>query len=57
VDLQGDYGPNLQKVGGRLTKAQIITQITNGGDVMPSFKKSLKAEEIQALAAWLSAKK
>ncbi|QGQ98602.1 hypothetical protein EHS13_28830 [Paenibacillus psychroresistens] len=57
VDLAGDFGPNLQKIGGKLTKAQITTQITNGGDAMPSFNKSLKAEEIQILAAWLAAKK
>jgi cytochrome c551 len=57
VDLGGDYGPNLQKVGGKLTKAQITNQITNGGDEMPPFKNELKAEEIQTLAAWLAAKK
>ncbi|CAK4814652.1 unnamed protein product [Aphanomyces euteiches] len=57
VDLAGDYGPNLQKIGGKLTKAQITNQITNGGDEMPPFKKALKAEEIQTLAAWLAAKK
>jgi mono/diheme cytochrome c family protein len=57
VDLEGDFGPNLQKIGSTLTKAQIAAQITNGGDAMPSFKKSLKAEEIQTLATWLAAKK
>lgn len=57
VDLGGDFGPNLQKVGGDLTKAQIITQITNGGAKMPGFKDGLKVEEIQALATWLAAKK
>jgi mono/diheme cytochrome c family protein len=57
VDLGGDFGPNLQKVGGKLTKEQITTQITEGGTEMPSFSKSLKKEEIAALAAWLSAKK
>jgi mono/diheme cytochrome c family protein len=57
VDLGGDFGPNLQKVGAHLTKAQIINQITNGGSSMPSFKDGLKADEIQALATWLAAKK
>lgn len=57
VDLGGDFGPNLQKIGGQLTKAQIINQITNGGDNMPGFKDGLKADEIQALATWLAAKK
>lgn len=57
VDLEGDFGPNLQKVGAHLTKTQIINQITNGGSSMPGFKDGLKADEIQALATWLAAKK
>jgi cytochrome c551 len=57
VDLGGDFGPNLQKVGEQLTKAQIITQITDGGTSMPPFGKRLKAEEIQTLADWLAAMK
>jgi cytochrome c551 len=57
VDLQGGFGPNLQKVGGRLTKEQIIKQIHDGGGDMPPFGTQLKAEEIQSLANWLSAKK
>jgi mono/diheme cytochrome c family protein len=57
VDLGGDFGPNLQKVGSQLSKAQIITQITNGGDAMPAFEKKLKADDIEALATWLAAKK
>lgn len=57
VDLEGDFGPNLQKIGGSMTKEQITTQIANGGDAMPSFNKKLKAEEIEALAVWLAAKK
>jgi cytochrome c551 len=57
VDLGGDFGPNLQKIGGQLTKNQIINQIMNGGDNMPGFKDRLKANEIQALATWLAAKK
>jgi cytochrome c551 len=57
VDLEGDIGPNLQKIGGHLTKAQITAQITDGGTVMPPFGKRLKTEEIETLAAWLSAKK
>jgi mono/diheme cytochrome c family protein len=57
VDLAGDFGPNLQKVGGRLTKEQITTQITNGGESMPSFEKKLNTDEIQALAYWLASKK
>jgi cytochrome c551 len=47
----------LQKVGGRLTKEQITKQIHDGGGDMPPFGTQLKDEEIQSLAAWLSAKK
>jgi mono/diheme cytochrome c family protein len=57
VDLAGDFGPNLQKVGGKLTKEQITTQITQGGEAMPSFEEKLNTEEIQALASWLASKK
>jgi mono/diheme cytochrome c family protein len=57
VDLEGDIGPNLQKAGGHLTKAQITAQITDGGTAMPPFGKRLKTEEIQTLAIWLAAKK
>jgi cytochrome c551 len=57
VDLEGKIGPNLQKVGARLTPEKIINQIKKGGSVMPPFSDILKDDEIIALAAWLSAKK
>jgi cytochrome c551 len=57
VDLKGGFGPDLQKVGARLTKAQITKQIHDGGGDMPPFGKRLKDEEIQSLTDWLSAKK
>ncbi|MDR6555529.1 cytochrome c [Paenibacillus qinlingensis] len=55
--LTGDYGPNLTKVGSRRTKDQIAAQIMNGKVEMPPFKDKLKAEDIEALANWLAAKK
>jgi cytochrome c551 len=57
VELQGGFGPNLQKVGSLLTKEQITKQIHDGGGDMPPFGTRLKTEEIQIIAAWLSAKK
>jgi cytochrome c551 len=57
VDLSGGVGPNLQKVGARLTQVQIAATITNGRNVMPAFKDKLKPEEIDALSKWLAAKK
>jgi cytochrome c551 len=56
-DLSGVVGPNLQKVGARLSSDQIVTQISNGKGAMPPFKGTLKAEEINALAQWLVSNK
>lgn len=55
--LEGDFGPNLTKVGSRKTKDEIVQQINKGSGDMPPFQKNLKAEEIEALATWLAAKK
>jgi mono/diheme cytochrome c family protein len=52
-NLQGAMGPNLQKVGSKLSKDQIVTIITNGKGSMPSFKGKLSDTEIVALADWL----
>jgi cytochrome c551 len=57
VDLGGGAGPNLQKVGARLSADQIAATITNGRGGMPPFKDKLKAEEIDALSKWLAAHK
>lgn len=57
ADLAGKVGPNLQKIGAKLSRDQIKNQITNGGGGMPSMKNKLKPEEIDALADWLAAKK
>lgn len=59
ADLKGKMGPktDLTHVGGRLTKEQIVAQIENGGGGMVAFKGQLSADEINALADWLAAKK
>ncbi|OBZ11206.1 MULTISPECIES: cytochrome c [Bacillales] len=54
VDLSGGVGPNLQKVGSRMTVDQISAQISNGGNGMPAYKGQLKDTEIATLAAWLA---
>lgn len=56
-DLQGRAGPNLQKVGSKLTEEQIIDVISNGRKGMPQFGKRISAEEIQSLTTWLSENK
>ncbi|WP_282942080.1 cytochrome c [Paenibacillus sp. RC67] len=57
LDGKGSDKKNLQKIGARMNKEQIVNQITNGGGGMPGFKGKLKEEEIVAIAAWLEAKK
>lgn len=57
TDLQGGAGPNLQKVGIKLSDEQIFKKIESGGGMMPAFKTQLKEEEVANLARWLAEKK
>jgi cytochrome c551 len=57
ADMSGGVGPNLQKIGGKLTAEQISTQIHNGGGGMPAYKGTLTEDQITALTDWLAAKK
>jgi len=57
ANLEGKIGPALAAIGGKLDQAQIAAKINNGGGGMPAFKSSLKEQDVQALAAWLSGKK
>jgi cytochrome c551 len=53
--LEGAVGPNLQKVGGKLSKDQILEVVNNGrGSMPPGLAKGADAE---TLAAWLADKK
>lgn len=56
IDLSGKMGEvtNLQKVHERLSYDEIVTVITEGRNLMPSFAERLTEEEINALAGWLS---
>lgn len=58
-DLEGKMGDasDLRTVGARLTKEQLVRQIEDGGDLMPPQKTRLTAEQIDALAEWLSSKR
>jgi cytochrome c551 len=58
-ELQGRMGEatNLQKVGARMTKEQIVKQIRDGSSGMPPFGSQLSPEEIDKLAEWLAGKK
>lgn len=57
--LQGRVGPatNLQKVGERMSAADITKQIEEGEGSMPAFKERLTADEIAGLSNWLASKK
>lgn len=59
TDLKGLMGPetDLTQVGSKMTKDQLVTQITEGSELMPAFKKMLETSEIDQLAEWLSTKK
>lgn len=54
-NLQGKIGPNLQHIGSKWSKKQILHQITNGGGGMPAGV--IKGQKAQKVAAWLAAKK
>ena len=55
VDLKGAVGPDLTKVGSKMTKDQILAQINNGKGAMPPGL--LKGADADAVATWLAAKK
>lgn len=59
AELEGRMGSttNLQQVGGRLSREQIVSKIEQGGDTMPAFAEKLAREEIDGLADWLSSLK
>lgn len=56
ANLGGGVGPNLQKVGRKMSGEQIFHQIQNGGGVMPAFKGNLTNKQIATLAKWLATK-
>ena len=57
ADLEGKLGPNLQTIGAKKSKDEILAVIQNGSGGMPAFQGKISDEEIQALADWLAAKK
>lgn len=57
VNLKQLKNADLNTVGARLTKDEIATKISKGGGGMIAFETKLEANEIDALADWLAAKK
>ncbi|TCP32360.1 cytochrome c551/cytochrome c550 [Scopulibacillus darangshiensis] len=54
-NLEGGAGPNLQKIGSKISKKQILDQIKNGGGGMPG--NLISGDAAQKVADWLSKKK
>jgi cbb3-type cytochrome c oxidase subunit III len=48
----GNVGPNLDDA--KPTRDKVVTQVTNGGGAMPSFKGTLDEQQIQAVADYVS---
>lgn len=53
-NLEGFRGPNIQQIGARMTKEEIVIQIEKGADGMPGFKMSIRQPDIDKLASWLA---
>jgi len=47
----GTIGPNLDQL--KPDEARVVRQVTNGGKIMPPFKASLSAKQIQDVAAFV----
>ena len=52
ASAKGTVGPNLDQV--KPSEAVVAAQVTNGGGVMPAFKDTLSAQQIQDVAAYVS---
>jgi ubiquinol-cytochrome c reductase cytochrome b subunit len=49
----GHRGPDLSNVGARLSHAQLVRQVLQGGGNMPAYGSNLSPEEVDALVSFL----
>ena len=52
ANATGKVGPNLDQL--KPAQARVVKQVTNGGKIMPPFKSTLTAAQIQAVATYVS---
>ena len=53
----GARGPDLTRVGARLSRADLTTRILNGGTNMPAYGASLRPDELSALVDFLQTRR
>jgi cytochrome c6 len=52
ANATGKVGPNLDQL--EPSQPRVVKQVTNGGKIMPPFKATLSAAQIQAVASYVS---
>jgi ubiquinol-cytochrome c reductase cytochrome b subunit len=50
----GERGPALDDVATRLTKAEMVRQVIQGGGNMPAYGKKLSPAEVEALVSYMA---
>jgi len=54
ADGTGGVGPDLTTLPAAADEATVVKQVTNGGQIMPSFSGTLSSQQIQDVAAYVS---